>query len=440
MKSLLRPGLLLLCLALVPIGAAAQAGTQTVDLGDGYSLTVPAAWDVTRDDPGAFTLGDDTVTLTALTETRFADLSIHFPPSFTVEDVLVSLTVPFAGVKITRDEAKTATYDDRAAAVFSTTDAGEEMLLVALTLSDQTYGFLAFSGASADLDALGVEIEAMIASFDSERIVDAPAAQATTPPLIATGGGATLTGRGTAGAACTVSSPTADTGQLRVGPGTNRSAIAFLPASVEVTVTGRIVLDDGSVWFQLDKTEAAPQGTAAAELWVNVEDVTATGSCDQVGDASAPPVIPIAAAAPPAPAAGPGEAAAPAEAAQAGSLPAAGTWTTVLNATTNASCLGYENAPYSTAEVYTPMTFRDAVSIVDGSSFYVGPDLFRRIGSTNSFAGTFTFNLQGGGQTITQVRFDLISASRMTGQIVDNYNADDGTSCSDTVTFVSTRG
>lgn len=430
----------LLCLALIPLGAAAQAGTQTVDLGDGYSIAVPAAWDVTRDDPGAYTLGDDAVTLTALTETRFAELSIHFPPSFTVEDVLVSLTVPFAGVKITRDDAKAATYDDRAAAVFTAVDAGHEVLLVALALSDQTYGFLAFSGASADLDAVSVEIDAMIASFDSERTVDAPAGEATVQPLIATSGGAVLAGGGASGAACTVSAAAANTGQLRVGPGTNRSAIAFLPAAVEVTVTGRIVLDDGSVWFQLDKAEAAPQGTAAAELWVNAEDVTATGSCDQVGEANAPPVIPISVAPPPSPADAPADAAAPAEAAQAGSLPAAGAWTTVLNATTNASCLGYDNVPYATAEVYTPTTFSDALRIVDGGSFYVGPDLFRRIGSSNSFAGTFTFNLEGGGQTVTQVRFDLISATRMTGQIVDNYKADDGTPCSDTVTFVSTRG
>ena len=34
---------------------------------------------------------------------------------------------------------------------------------------------------------------------------------------------------------------------------------------VEVTVTGRIVLNDKTVWYQLDKAEAAPKGTSAAE-------------------------------------------------------------------------------------------------------------------------------------------------------------------------------
>jgi hypothetical protein len=154
------------------------------------------------------------------------------------------------------------------------------------------------------------------------------------------------------GVACSVSTDSADGAQLRVGPGTNRGAISFLPTSINVTVTGRIELD-GGVWYQLDKSQAAPNGTAAAELWVAAEAVDASGDCQHVGDTSAPPIIPAApqvvqpAGAPPT---GGGAAT--------GLLqPAAGQWTMTLNATTNASCQGYQTCrsrPRNTTRLSRP--------------------------------------------------------------------------------------
>jgi hypothetical protein len=207
-----------------------------------------------------------------------------------------------------------------------------------------------------------------------------------------------------------------------------------LPANTDVTVTGRIELDDGSVWYQLDKAEAAPQGSAAAELWVNAEDVTDSGDCTTVGETNAPPVIPISAAPP---TAAPGQPAP--EPAQPGAMPASGLWTLTLGPITNASCLGYENVAFNTSEVYTQPTFTGNLSVVDSGSFRFDGSLFRRNGNSNSFSGAIEIAVEGGGSVTTQFRFDLISATRMTGQMVANYNADDGTPCSDTVAFSASR-
>lgn len=78
--------------------------------------------------------------------------------------------------------------------------------------------------------------------------------------------------------------------RLRVGPGTNRGVIGSLELGRDFTVIGTNVLSDGQVWWQLDKSEAAPT-SQANQTWVADSEVTTTGDCDQVGDASAPPII-----------------------------------------------------------------------------------------------------------------------------------------------------
>ena len=88
---------------------------------------------------------------------------------------------------------------------------------------------------------------------------------------------------------CTVSTDTAFSAGLRVGPGENRTQRAWLTANRPVTVTG--VSDDGE-WWQLDKFEAFPSGAnSVVELWVHVDDVVASGDCANIGAADAPPII-----------------------------------------------------------------------------------------------------------------------------------------------------
>lgn len=93
---------------------------------------------------------------------------------------------------------------------------------------------------------------------------------------------------------CTVSTSLDRTVRLRVGPGLNRSSIAFLPADRQFDVQGQLEDDDDAVWYQLDKFEAAPQRAEQVnEIWVAADDVTESGDCDQVGFSAAPPIIPI---------------------------------------------------------------------------------------------------------------------------------------------------
>jgi len=98
---------------------------------------------------------------------------------------------------------------------------------------------------------------------------------------------------------CTVSAAEAGTATVRVGPGENRTAITYLPAGTAFSVLGAGEASDGSQWWKLDKAEVAPQ-SAAAELWVAQDDVSASGDCAAVGAADAPPIIPITAPQPPA--------------------------------------------------------------------------------------------------------------------------------------------
>ncbi|MBL8145135.1 MAG: hypothetical protein JNL34_02010 [Anaerolineae bacterium] len=417
MKSLRGLMVVTALLLMLPFAVNAQGNTQTADLGDGYQIIVPASWVIAGED-GIFTAEEGELAVEIYTPAGIAEIiGLDLGNAKDALDAMVILSLPISQVRAVRDDLQKTPIGDRIAATIATPEIEPEMLLAAVPMSDGTFGYLQFSAPSDVMATMQDELLAVIESFD-----------------VAGEEGAAPANAGS-GVACTVSASAANTSQLRVGPGENRSAIAFLPANTDVTVTGRIVLNDGSVWFQLDKAEAAPQGSAAAELWVIADAVETSGDCDQVGETNAPPVIPISVAPPPAATLAPGEAAPPP--AQPGALPSPGTWTLTLDPVMNASCLGYENVSVPTADVYTSTSWSGNLSIVNNGAFNFDGDTFQRLGSSNSFAGTIRFSYTEGGTTDTQVRFDLISSSSMSGQIVDNYTYDDGTPCSDTVTFTA---
>jgi hypothetical protein len=361
----------------------------------------------------------DGITLTVTTPTRLNALSVDFADDANVADVLVDLAFLFNGGQLERDDAIKVRLGNRQAATFQNLSAlNADQLYAAVTLSDGTYGYLAFVTPKGGLDAQQGVIDSIIASFDSSGT------------LINTGS-----------SECSVSTDGADTAQLRVGPGPNRGAISFLPANTEVTVTGRIELDDGSVWYQLDKAEAAPNGTAAAELWVAAESVTATGGCSSVGDTAAPPIIQSAPPAPQSPPSDTGSApadtgSAPADTgAGSGLLPGLGRWTLTYNATTNASCVGYQNVPIPTTEILDRITYTYQVTSASGNSFTYGGDVFTRTPGTNTFTGLFSFE---DGESL-QAWFTVNSSTSISGQATLNFVLDD-TQCSATLLFISSRG
>lgn len=94
-----------------------------------------------------------------------------------------------------------------------------------------------------------------------------------------------------AGEACAVR---ADHGGVtaRVGPGILRSAFAFLDPTVEYLVLGQAAAEDGSLWWEIDKTQFAGH-EAVISLWVAQADVIAIGDCNQVPQADIPDIVPI---------------------------------------------------------------------------------------------------------------------------------------------------
>ncbi len=78
---------------------------------------------------------------------------------------------------------------------------------------------------------------------------------------------------------------------VRVGPGTSRSIFTSLNPGIEYTVIGFAESEDGSLWWQLDKTQFAGH-EGVISLWVAQADVIPVGDCSQIPEGDIPPVIP----------------------------------------------------------------------------------------------------------------------------------------------------
>jgi len=445
MKSFCKRLILVACFLLLPVIAFARDTTlpKLLDLGDDYSISLPADWTVTTNSQGVATVTSDDISLTILSPVYMNTLGLNLNAKSDLVEVMVDVfALPPDPATIKASDVQKMTYGDRQAAVYTyVIDSSTDGMVVILPMSSGSPGYLSFSAYKGHMTVRRAIISAIISSFTYTGT-------GTASPAIRNASGTGITGTeeaateeaatggaetgGTSEVDCRVSAERADSAQLRVGPGTNRGAISFLPVGVEVTVTGRIVLKDSSVWYQLDKAQAAPKGTAAAELWVAAKDVSATGDCDHVGDKSAPPVIP-GNVAPPTNNGGNGSQGGAST--TPGLLPAAGGWVLVMDATSNASCAGGNNFPYNTSETFDPTTYGDTIVGIDSNSFYYSSDTFTRIPGTNSFTGTFTY----ADGTPGYVRFNLVSPTTMTGQITVNYSLE-GSACSETVQFVSTHG
>lgn len=234
---------------------------------------------------------------------------------------------------------------------------------------------------------------------------------------------------------CVVSVATADTGRLRVGPGENRSAVAFLPIGDEYTVLGRLEADDGSVWYQLDKDEAAPT-SAANEIWIAADDVESTGDCDLVGDASAPPIVPITQGGA---AGGEGDAAPPAPETITGAIPVSGTYRFQFDSTlADASCAGTGNVQIPVAELYEGQS-SGYITVLDGGARldYSG-DIWTRAADGRAFyTGDIAF-APGSAVPNGVVYLNVISSTLLRGTLVSNFTID-GVGCSTTVAVTVRR-
>jgi hypothetical protein len=408
---------LLLCIILLVVAFPVYAQRETtVDLNEGYTITIPSDWDVEDEDEyGGLYLYGDAYAIYVLDPVAI-DEYINVGSADTATEVLIELYDAVFGVEPNAAAVRKVRIGTRLGSSWeyeAETTEGEALdgIFVILEMSDGTLGALdiyAFAGELGDpLD----DLEDMIVSFD------APADEGENT--------AALTGE-----SCTVSTGEPNSAALRVGPGFNRSSVAFLPANVDVDVTGAFTADDGSEWFQLDKAQAAPQ-SAAAELWVLRDDVDESGDCDSVGDTTAPPVIPIAVQ-PPTPVPG-----APAPPPATGSItPSTGYWRITLNPTTNASCQGGDNFTFPTVEVYInfPVQGLTVYGEPTTGGLMLDSDFFARAPGTNSFEGSFTFD----DGSNSQMRFTLTSATFGAGALTGNFSID-GVPCSATAQLTISR-
>jgi|GEM_PF-1669532 hypothetical protein len=232
---------------------------------------------------------------------------------------------------------------------------------------------------------------------------------------------------------CLVSTNEADTVQLRVGPGFNRAVVLFLPTGDEYDVIGTFTTDAGDEWFQLIKDEVAPE-SGASELWVLREDVNESGECDSVGDASAPPIVPILSNPPPVTVV-PGETTTTNTTAGL-IIPTGGVWTLTYNSQGDASCAGTESFHVSQQDIsLTPVLTGNLAVSNGGDTFSYYGVIYTRVPGSNNFRGLASFS----DGTSNESFATLTSSTSLVGSDIFNVTFD-GNPCSATFGFSARLG
>jgi hypothetical protein len=267
MKNLFMKAWIVLCIGMLSVLSFAQDDTLTTfEFEDsGASISFPEDWEHEVGDNGELelTMGDsmvivyDTVAITNEFEIDQAE---------TPEELLELIQE-----KLSTDDAETVKLvelDGREIAKMAMSVDEGIGAVAAVPMDDETVGLVMFTISSSDEeDDLTEIIDEMIASFNV--------------------GDSTATGE-----ACSVSTDQSNTVQIRVGPGQNRTVIAFLPAGISFNVLGQTTDGDGNMWFSMPKDEVAPT-KAVNETWIASDSVDQSGDCATVVDALAPPIIPI---------------------------------------------------------------------------------------------------------------------------------------------------
>jgi hypothetical protein len=187
---------------------------------------------------------------------------------------------------------------------------------------------------------------------------------------------------------CTVRVEEERSASVRVGPGTNRTAMLFLPANHDYKVQGQAEANDGAMWWKLDKDEVAPN-SAAAELWVDQNQVIASEDCSQVPNVEPPPIIPIVAVT--------------------DTLPTSGTWTF------NAPSMRVDCQGLGTFSVSTDIPpFQTTVIVSDnGSALLLEGNRLNRT-QPGTYVGRFYEPSLGGSLTFT---IRVIASDHMEGEV-----------------------
>ncbi|MBK9748389.1 MAG: hypothetical protein IPO91_16670 [Chloroflexi bacterium] len=413
--------LLLVVLAVFPLAAAAQNG---VPIDSAYTLTLPENWNWQYATPHAgFYLSGDNTTVYMIDPAELREILRYTPK---------------AGIDAVFTEAYAALYTgglpyganlqsidlngrDNLAWHYSTID-DREGWFVLLEMSDDSYGLVDMYGPEAEFDLTNSALSGLLHSFDTAQTVVSDAQPFTafelaSEPVVVLEPVAEVE-------PCRVSTSEAVSVALRVGPGENRTSVAYLPVDAEISVTGMLVAADGSEWFQVDKTQAAPQ-SAAAEVWVRRSDVQELGACSAVAAVIAPPIIPISVVTT-TQAAADTVAAPEAQAVLADAFtPAAGTYTLAFASTTYISCEGRPNVQRNSADIFVNMQLGDLALAPNGDSLTISGNTFTRVPGTNTFTGSLHF----ADSSTNTLSVTLTSPTTATGTLTVYVTTENGTNC-----------
>lgn len=235
------------------------------------------------------------------------------------------------------------------------------------------------------------------------------------------------------GEPCIINPPEGVDVRLRVGPGIDRAAIAYLPPG-NYNVQGQAEDRDGAAWFKLDRDQAAPN-KSAKEIWVEAEDVEQTGDCDLVAYASPPLLIPIPrqdglldigvqldelhGMTPPAGAI----------------VPTEGTYSLIYGKQGAASCLGGASESFTVRQRFGELESLNSALFVkkDGSAF-----IFSGIGFTLQPDGAYVGQIAFGRGTVEFLRLFPVNGGRLSGYRIQNFRLEN-TDCSISVEVVLTQ-
>lgn len=373
---------LLLALCFSTAALAQDDLSETFVSEDGsFSFDYPEGWDAVEQEPGKAILSHDDITMTFYGPGFVADIVDADPDD--LETTLASFL-----------DAGGMSPEN-----LDSTDLGDREL--ALADIESLVGIGIAFGMAFDKDGVGAITVVMPEdSFDEFGPTMMDIVESFGPAEAGSGdAGSTLAGAIQAAAQagtnvnCTVSTDQERFASVRVGPGTNRTAMLFLPADRDFRVEGQAAADDGALWWKLDKAQVAPN-TGASELWVDQNQVIAGADCDRVPNVEPPPVIPIVAVT--------------------DTLPTPGTW----NFTAPSMRINCPGLGTLTVETDIP-PFRVSVNVLEGGSVltmdsnrfnrsqpgtYIGqvfdPDLGSatytiRVVSTNRMEGEFTGSIEG---------------------------------------------
>ncbi|MCB9453540.1 MAG: hypothetical protein H6672_19075 [Anaerolineaceae bacterium] len=365
---------------------------QRVRLPGGYEIYIPDTWENEYDDETGgyylFSLDEDFLVFVLAPQqvSETVDIGEDATPASLMNDINIALY----GFDISSSSVFNIQMGDYPAALIWYPIASEdyEGYTYVIQFDAESFAFVDAMAPTADIQALGPLLAAIVKSMQP----------------IPTGTGET----------CFVSTDTARTANLRVGPGENRTSVAFLPTGEDFEVLARYVADNGSVWYQLDKELAAPK-SSAAEIWVAQELVTETGDCESVGETAPPPLIPITSSG--SSSGGGGNAITPPS--------GGGGWVAILSDEADTSCAGTPNFHVRTTEVFSTQAFSVSISIAGNTLYFDGIPFTRQ--SSGAYYGSIP--LANGNAQLT---LRVVNANQLTGQMVGNA-VFDGQACSVTM-------